>query len=360
MTFHIVCLPHTIVNKEFISCAYTQKHLNWTKMMKSLGHTIYDYSGEGSQAECDEHISIITNEQRQHFWGDNDWHKQFFNIEWDSRKPYWMIANAMAIDGIRQRIKKGDIICLIGGHCQKPIADAFPNNKCVEYGVGYTGVFSKYKVFESYAHMHCVYGEMRQVDGSSFDAVIPNYFDPNDFICSMEKEDYYLFVGRLVQRKGVELAIQACTKANKRLIIAGQGAISYTNGLISTITTAEFSAKGNFEYVGTIDVKRRAELMSKAKAVLVPTRYIEPFGGVAVEAMMCGTPVITSDWGAFTETVINGTTGYRIHDIDDMIPALENIKSLNYKIISEYAKNNYSLDVVKHKYDSYFKRISEV
>ena len=360
LRLHVVCLPHTVPTKEYLCCAYTQKHLNFCKMMKSLGHTVYDYSGEGSEAQSDEHINIITHEQRKHFWGSNDWRKEFFAIEWSSDKPYWMIANAMAIDGIRKRIKPGDFICLIGGHCQKPIADAFPNYKNVEYGIGYTGVFSQYKVFESYAHMHCVYGEMKQGNGNPSDTVINNYFDVNDFKVADKKEDYAFFIGRLIQRKGVQLAIEACTKAGIKLLIAGQGVISHTNGQngkISKIQTAEFSAEGNFEYIGTVDVNKRAELMSKAKAVIVPTTYIEPFGGVAVETMMSGTPVIASDWGAFTETVIDGFTGYRIHDVNDIIKALGKVSNLNSAKIAEYARNRWSLDVIRHQYDEYFKRL---
>jgi hypothetical protein len=74
---------------------------------------------------------------------------------------------------------------------QKPIADAFPANMTVEFGVGYTGVFSKYRVFESYAHMHYVYGLLKDDSGHFFDAVIPNYFEPERFPFKEEKEDYF-------------------------------------------------------------------------------------------------------------------------------------------------------------------------
>ena len=354
MIFHIVGLPHTVVSKEYSSCAFTQKHLNFCKMMKSLGHIVYEYSGEGSEAECDEHITIITNEQRKYFWGCNDWRKDFFAIEWTSNKPYWMIANAMAIEGIEKRIKPGHIICLIGGHCHKPIADMFPNNKSVEYGIGYTGVFSKYKVFESYSHMHNIYGQIQQSIGSSFDTVIPNYFDTKDFYVADKKEDYFLFVGRLIKVKGVEQAIEACNKAGKKLLIAGQGALEYSSGRIKT---NDFSATGNFEYIGTINVKQRADLMAKALGIIVPTQYIEPFGGVAIEAMMSGTPVITSDWGAFTETVINGVTGYRTHNVNEIVESINKVHLLDSKVISDYAKKRFSLDTVKMQYEEYFKRL---
>lgn len=347
MHFHVVSLPHTITSKEYCACAYTQKVLNFCKMMTSLGHTVYHYGGEGSEVAALEHITTVSSLERAQFFGSNDWKKDFFAVEWDSRLPYWQLANSRAVSEITQRLSKKDFICLIGGNCQKPIADAFPAHMSVEFGIGYTGVFAPYKVFESYSHMHWVYGYLHDDTGKFFDTVIPNYFDEDDFPIGTEKEDYYLFVGRTIDRKGYQIAIDTTEAMGAKLVMAGQGASGMT-------------FPDHVSHVGTVDVKTRGTLMSRAKALFAPTTYIEPFGGVAVEAMMCGTPVIATDFGAFTETVINGFTGYRIHTLGEAIDAAQKL-SLFYKTdfenVAQYARKRYSLDTVKWMYQDYFKRL---
>jgi glycosyltransferase involved in cell wall biosynthesis len=97
--------------------------------------------------------------------------------------------------------------------------------------------------------------------------------------------------------------------------------------------------------------------MSKATALFVPTIYIEPFGTVNVEAQACGTPVITTDWGAFTETVLHGTTGFRCRNLREFLLAAEDVKKLDPKVIRKWANDNYSLEAVGFKYEQYFKRL---
>lgn len=353
-TLHVVGLPHTVCSKEYVPCAYTQKVLNFCKMMKSLGHTVFHYGGEGSNPECDEHISIITYEQRGKWWGENDWRKQLFKIDWDPSLEYWQAANSKAVEEINRRIQRQDFICLIGGNCQKPVADAFPNHMSVEFGIGYEGVFSNYRVFESYAHMHYVYGMLKQW-AKNYDEVIPNYFDPADFPFSKEKDDYFLFVGRLIASKGPHIAAEMANALGARLLVAGQGVKSHSPG---RIVGDDIEIVGpRIEYVGTVDVQRRGELMSRAKALILPTQYIGPFEGVTVEAMMCGTPVITTDWGVYNETVIDGVTGFRTRTLGEMVGAARAVQRLDPAAIRKHAVNRYSIDVVKYLYEDYFTRL---
>lgn len=341
MRFHVVSLPHTNTTLEYINCAYTEKVRRFCNMMKSLGHTVYLYGGTQNEADCDELITCISEEDRSTFVGEN----HFTSVPFDSSNIYWQMFNNKAIVEILKRLDKKDFICLIGGHAQKPIADFFPNNISVEYGVGYSGTFAKYRVFESYAWMHSMYSGHKSpsdVNGNFFDAVIPGYLDPEMFPYQPNKGDYYLYVGRMIERKGVEIASQVCKELGVNFIMAGPGSVIPKYG----------------EYIGAVGPEKRAELMGGAIATFAPTQYIEPFGNVVIEAQACGTPTITTDWGAFTETNINGFTGYRCRTFDEFCRAAEDVKDLNTLAIHQNAINKYSVDTIKYEYDKYFRRLS--
>jgi glycosyltransferase involved in cell wall biosynthesis len=98
--------------------------------------------------------------------------------------------------------------------------------------------------------------------------------------------------------------------------------------------------------------------MARAHAVLMPTLYLEPFGAVAVEAQLCGTPVITCDWGAFPETVEQGVTGFRCHYLGEFLDAVQRVSELDPVAIRTRAVAKYSLSVVAQQYQSYFERLS--
>ena len=74
--------------------------------------------------------------------------------------------------------------------------------------------------------MSYLYGSQNQKP-RWYDRVIPNYFDEKDFTPSSIKDDYFLFLGRICEDKGLHIAIQACRHLNKRLVVAGQGSIDW-------------------------------------------------------------------------------------------------------------------------------------
>ena len=315
--------------------------------MTDLGHEVILYASEDNEARVKEHVTVITKEKQHEFFGNNDHTKNFFNIKWDVDDPAWVHMNANAVREITDRIQPRDFICIIGGVCQKVIANAFPNNMAVEYGIGYTGTFSKYRVFESYSHLHMVHGlQHDEYNGNFYDTVIPNYYDVEEFPFSETQDDYFLFIGRLNRDKGFHIAQEVCERLGKRLILAGQG---------------EFSGYG--KHVGVVGVEKRGVLMSKAKAVFVPSTYIEPFGGVHAEALLCGTPVITTNFGVFTETVENGVNGYRCDVFRDFVAAArvcETMSLAHRKKIRSSAQKRFSTRYVQHHYNDYFLRLYDL
>ena len=127
--------------------------------------------------------------------------------------------NQIAGAKIKERASDGDIIVCFFGVDNKVACELNPNCKWVEPSIGYraNGIFAPYRVFTSYAQMHMFYGERRMLMNPSwYDQVIPNPFTISEFEYSEEKEDYFLYFGRVVQEKGVGLAIQATEKVGKK------------------------------------------------------------------------------------------------------------------------------------------------
>jgi glycosyltransferase involved in cell wall biosynthesis len=338
MRFHIVALPHTQVTKEYAGCAFTEKVRRFVLMMKAQGHTVFLYAGNQSEGIEDELISCTTEAERKAAVAGVAHYTSF-----PFSGPLWDSFNAKAIAELGQRLEPQDFICLIGGSAQKSIADAFPDHISVEFGVGYGGVFSKFRVFESYAWMHSIYAGWKNpttADGQFFDAVIPGYLEPDMFPLGDGKGDYYLFIGRLIDRKGYRIAQEVCERLGKRLILAGPGEQS-----------------GYGEFVGSVDPQRRAQLMGGAIATFAPTLYVEPFGNVVIESQACGTPTITTDWGAFTENNPHGETGFRCRTLAEFMQAAEDVKQLNRASIRQGAVSLYNLDTIGQQYEAYFKRL---
>lgn len=337
MRFHVASLPHTHTTAAFAACAFTQKVTRFCQMMKARGHEVILYAGEQNEAPCDELVPCISEKRRAEIVGD----KHYTEADWGH--PAWAGFNANVIGQMRERLQPQDFICLIGGRAHQPIADAFPTHQSVEFGIGYSGTFAKYRVFESYAWMHTVYGaqagDASRADGGWWDAVIPNQVDPALFPAGGGEGDYFLYVGRLIDRKGYRIAQEVCMKTGKRLILAGPG-----------------PQEGYGEFVGEVGPEERARLMGGAIALFAPTIYIEPFGTVHIEAMACGTPVVATDWGVFTETLTEAN-GFRCRTFAEFCAAAEQASKLDRKVVRELALARFSMDVVGEQYERYFERL---
>jgi glycosyltransferase involved in cell wall biosynthesis len=352
MRFHILGLPHTVTSKEYVACAYTQKVWKFGKMMTARGHEVIHYGHEESDVICTEHVPVTNNKDLEIAYGSHDWRKNFFKFATDDHAYQTFYKNA--IREVGKRKQPNDFILPFWGSGTRPVCDAHPDLICVEPGIGYAGGhWSRFKIFESYAIMHAYYGleAVGTCKNNFYDVVIPNYFDPEDFTYAPEtKEDYFLFLGRVYEGKGIHIAIQMTEKIGAKLKVAGQNnleACGYTE------------IPKHVEFIGYADVEKRRELMSKAKASIVASMYVEPFGGVQIENLFSGTPTITTDWGSFTENNLNGVTGYRCRTMEEFVWAGRNIDKIKPQDCRDWAMN-FSLDKVALMYEEYFQAVLNI
>lgn len=349
MRFHALGLQHTITSKEYNACAYTQKVVKFCKMMVARGHTVIHYGHEMSQVVCSEHVTVITKEVYDRVYNYN-WKKEFFKF--DASDEVHQTFNKNAIDEIQKRKQPNDFLLAFWGYGHHDICMAHQDMICVEPGIGYaeSASFCKWRIYESYALLHAANSKLNSV--SWYHSVIPNYFDPDEFEYAPDKkEDYFLFVGRIIDEKGVGIAIDVTRRLGVRLVVAGQGGPESINLP---------AWPDHVLHIGYADVDVRKRIMARAKGAFVLTQYLEPFGGVSIEHMMSGTPVITTDWGAFSENVIHGLTGYRCRTFDHIMWAAKNIDKISPQACRDWAMNNFSLDKVADMYEEYFQMVYDV
>ncbi len=129
-----------------------------------------------------------------------------------------------------------------------------------------------------------------------------------------ERDDFFLYVGRLVGYKRPEVVVRAFAQLPaQRLLVVGEGPLRRRLAVTAT---------PNVSFLGTVDDERLRALYRSARALVYPAA--EDFGIAMAEAQACGTPVIGLAAGGATDIVEPGVTGWLLgsQSVDDVRDAV--------------------------------------
>ena len=152
----------------------------------------------------------------------------------------------------------------------------------------------------------------------------------DDFPFQREKRDYYITLARFNPDKGQARAVEFAAKYGKRLrmagVIAGMGSsrkvmLEIANPSSSYRKHREFRYYSDkilpyvlnypkISYAGNLSGKQKIDFIGRAKALLFPIQWDEPFGMAVIEALACGTPVVAMNRGAMPEIIQHGINGF--------------------------------------------------
>lgn len=257
-----------------------------------------------------------------------------------------------------ERAKAGEFDVLVFHHSESSIGytKLFPNVPVVYILHDYLDE-NRRKMFEMHQskNQHFVSisnNQRRNAPDLPYIGTVYNGIDTNLFAYSEKSEDYLLFVGRIVQDKGVREAVQVAVRTKKQLLIIGQlppTSYSYFDEHIKPYLSDKIL------YLGAIDKEQLAKYYQKAQALLMPIQWEEPFGLTMAEAMSCGTPVIAFNRGSASEVIKDGKTGFVIDNTAQMIEAVEKIKTISRKDCRSHAERYFTVD---HMVENYEKLLS--
>ncbi|HET6810038.1 MAG TPA: glycosyltransferase [Acidimicrobiales bacterium] len=176
--------------------------------------------------------------------------------------------------------------------------------------------------------------------------VVPHGIDPTRFPARTESDGYACYLGSFRPGKGPLEAIAVARAAEMPVVLAGPENGWFTENVAPLIDGEAV------RYVGPVTGTARSDLLGGAAALLAPYTSPEPFGLVLIEAMMCGTPVVTTAIGAAPEVVDHGVTGMVVADTNQLPEAVAEAVMLDRRAVRRRAEERFS---VARMVDGYLK-----
>ncbi|MCL7958094.1 MAG: glycosyltransferase [marine benthic group bacterium] len=217
-------------------------------------------------------------------------------------------------------------------HFHSPVAGrtAIPHLTTI-HGNGEPGSFDASHVFVSHDHM-------RRMQGRHF---VYNGIDPSDYSFLDSKHSYLLFLGLASRRvKGVDRAIRIARLADQPLRVAGGWRPSLDRRI---------------RWMGMVDNRAKRDLLARARALLNPIRWEEPFGLVVVEALVSGTPVLATPRGAMSE-LVSEEVGALCSSDEEFIDALSRVDSWKPDACRQRVLDHFTHTVMAESYLKLYRR----
>jgi len=176
---------------------------------------------------------------------------------------------------------------------------------------------------------------------------------------SQEKDDYFFYIGRFNQEKAPHLACEAASRMGAKLVLAGKvherDEVNYFEQFIRPYLDEKIT------YIGEVGhwSEEKMRMFSRGKGYLYPIQWEEPFGITMVEAMACGTPVITFKRGSAPEVVEHGVTGFVVETMEEFVAAAERAGSISPFKCRERVENLFTSQIMVDSYERLYKEVVE-
>jgi UDP-glucose:tetrahydrobiopterin glucosyltransferase len=205
-----------------------------------------------------------------------------------------------------------------------------------------------------------------QAAGVPIARVVPNGVDVAHIPFGPRHHGYVLFAGRLSSEKGPEIAVQAASGAALPLVLVGnvydpayyEAHVRHLVEQRLDWTAGDGALPNGATYIGHRARAEVLQLMAGAAATLMPVRWDEPFGLVAIEAQAAGSPVVGFDRGALGEVVRNGQTGLLVGDASELPAAVTSAVSLDRAACRRWVEERFSLRTMVEGYLALYREVA--
>ena len=210
-------------------------------------------------------------------------------------------------------------------------------------------------VFEKYNHRgyYVAISDADRHQELRYIATIHHGIDMQKFEVRTSPGEYLLFFGRIHHEKGTVEAIEVAQRAGMPLTIAG---IVQDRDYFERLVAPRLDGE-RVKYIGPVGPDVRSDLLGGARALLHLINFDEPFDFRVVEAMACGTPVITRPAGSMSEIVRDGENGYLAGSIDEAVRAVRAAYGMDRRAVRESVERRFDSPRMVDEYLSVYHQV---
>jgi glycosyltransferase involved in cell wall biosynthesis len=172
-----------------------------------------------------------------------------------------------------------------------------------------------------------------------------------------EPADYFAFVGRMSPEKRPHVAIEVARRAGVRLVLAAK-VDRVDREYFDEMVRPRLREPG-IEYVGELGEADKVALLRRARALLFPILWPEPFGLAMIEALACGTPVIARRCGSIPEVVADGEVGFVCDSDAELLRAVELVDRLDRARCREHVARHFDVTRMARDYEQLYRRVAQ-
>jgi glycosyltransferase involved in cell wall biosynthesis len=187
--------------------------------------------------------------------------------------------------------------------------------------------------------------------------VIHHGVSPARYPPSLSDDGYLVHIGRYSEAKGTHLALDIARSARMDIKLAGRAHAEDLAYLTEQVTPR--LRERRIPDLGEVDHDRKIMLLRGARALVCPLQWEEPFGLIAIEAMLCGTPVLGFRMGSFPELVDEGVTGFLVEpgDIDGLAARARELGRFNRAACASRARERFSTRAMVSRYEALYRAL---
>lgn len=212
-----------------------------------------------------------------------------------------------------------------------------------------------YRTYQDKPYVSISLSQRRPLPELTYAANVYNGIDTDKFNFFAQPKDYFAFLGRMSPEKGPVQAIAIAKKAGVRLRMAAK--VDASDEIFFKKEVKPLIDDDQIQFIGEVDHAGKVALLGNARGLLAPIQWEEPFGLFFVEAMACGTPVITMKRGSAPEVVRDKETGYLCQSEDEAVTAINEIDHINRRACYDHVQNNFSMVKMTEGYLAAYQQI---